>query len=60
MMSQPKFMLLLWPCSLFLIISYLVAVNRCKSEALKADNFAVDVVVVVVVVVILGSLLFLE
>ena len=40
--------LLLWPCML-LVTLYLVAVNRCKSEALKADNFAVDVVVVVVV-----------
>ena len=45
-------MLLLWPCLLLLIISYLVTVNKCQSEALKADNFAVDVVVVVVVVVI--------
>ena len=37
---------------LLLIISYLVAVNKCSSEALKADNFAVDVVVVVIVVVV--------
>ena len=36
---------------LLLIISYLVAVNKCLSEAPKADNFAVVVVVVVVVVV---------
>ena len=33
-----------------LIISYLVVVNKCYSEAPKADNFVVDVVVVVVVV----------
>ena len=34
---------------LLLIISYLVVVNKCLSEAPKADNFVVDVVVVVVV-----------
>ena len=34
---------------MLLIISYLVVVNNCYSEAPKADNFVVDVVVVVVV-----------
>ena len=43
---------------LLLIISYLVAVNKCLSEAPKADKFVVDVdivgfVVVVVVVVVI-------
>ena len=33
-----------------LIISYLGVVNKCQSEAPKADNFVVDVFVVVVVV----------
>ena len=33
---------------MFLIISYLVVVNKCLSEAPKADNFAVDVVFVFV------------
>ena len=42
--------MLLWPCLLLLILSYLVAVNKCYSEAPKANDFAVDVVVVVVVV----------
>ena len=45
-------MLLLWPCLLLLILSYLVAVNKCYSEAPKANDFAADVVVVVVVVVV--------
>ena len=44
-------MLLLWLCLLLLNISYLVAVNKCYSEALKADNFAVAVIVVVIIVV---------
>ena len=55
-------MLLLLPCFLLLIISYLVAVNRCYSEAPKADDFAVDVVVVVNVVVVsllvIGHIIF--
>ena len=38
---------------MLLIISYLVVVNKCSSEALKADNFAVDVVVVVIGVMLL-------
>ena len=38
---------------LLLIISYLVAVNKCSSEALKAHNFAVNVVVIVVVVIVI-------
>ena len=38
-------MLLLRPCLLLLIISYLVTVNKCLSEAPKADDFAVVVVV---------------
>ena len=37
---------------MLLIISYLVVVNKCLSEAPKADNFVVDVVVVVVVALI--------
>ena len=37
---------------LLLIILYLVAVNKWSSEAPKADNFVVNVVVVVFVVVI--------
>ena len=45
-------LLLLWPCLLLLIVSYLVAVNKCKSEAHQANNFVVDVVVVVVNVVV--------
>ena len=36
---------------LLLIILYLVAVNKWSSEAPKADNFVVNVVVVVFVVV---------
>ena len=46
-------MLLLWPCLLLLIISYLVAVNKFESEAPKADDFVVNLVVVVVVVVVI-------
>ena len=42
-------MLLLLPCLLLLTISYLVAVNKCQFEALKAYNFAAAVVVIVVV-----------
>ena len=49
-------MLLLWLCLLLLNISYLVAVNKCYSEALKADNFAVAVVVIIVVNVIVVAL----
>ena len=45
-------MLLLWPCLLLLIISYLVPINKCLSEAPQANNFVVDVVVVVVVIVV--------
>ena len=41
-----------------LIISYLVVVNKCYSEAPKADKFVVDVVDVVVVVVVVVALLF--
>ena len=37
---------------LLLIISYLVEVNKCKSEIPKADNFVVNVVVVVINVVV--------
>ena len=53
---QLLLMLLLLPCLLLLIISYLVAVNKCLSEAPKADNFDVDVVVAVVVVVVVALL----
>ena len=35
-------MLLLWYCML-LVTLYLVAVNKCQSEAPKADNFAIIV-----------------
>ena len=48
--------MLLWLCLLLLNISYLVAVNKCYSEALKADNFAVAVVVIIVVNVIVVAL----
>ena len=41
---------------LLLIISYLVVVNKCYSEAPKADNFVVVEVEVVVVVVVVALL----
>ena len=36
----------------YVIISYLVVVNKCLSEAPKADNSVVDIVVVVVVILV--------
>ena len=50
---------------LLLIISYLVAVNKCLSEAPQFDNFVVVVVnivvvnvVVVVLLVVIGHIIF--
>ena len=51
-------MLILWPCLLLMIISYLVVGNKCKSEAPKADNFVVDVVVVMDLLVVADHTIF--
>ena len=45
-------MLLLWPCLLLLIISYLVVVKYVNLHLVKAVDFVVVVVVVMVVVIV--------